>query len=73
MPRHKAIKQGNTNNLIEAECVGDRLRLWANGEFLVEVVDASISAGDVGIIAGAYKIKGTNIWFDNFRAEAVGP
>ena len=61
-----AILQGDSTNLIEAECVGSTLRLYVNGELVAEAEDTAFSQGDVGLIAGTYDIPGTDIRFDDF-------
>ncbi len=62
----KAIRLGTALNRLRADCVGDRLTLYVNGEKLAEVQDAEYSSGDVGLIAGTYQSAGTDIRFDNF-------
>ena len=61
-----AILQGDSTNLIAAECVGSTLRLYVNGELVAEAEDTAFSQGDVGLIAGTYDIPGTDIRFDDF-------
>jgi hypothetical protein len=51
---------------LRADCVGDRLSLYANGEKLVEAKDSDFASGDVGVLAGAYNEQGVDILFDNF-------
>lgn len=60
------IKTGVATNHIEVECVGDRLTLYANGEHLTTVNDASFQIGDVGLIVGAFDQTAVNVYFDNF-------
>jgi hypothetical protein len=62
----KAIRLGSALNHLRADCVGDRLSLYANGEKLVEVRDSEYQSGDVGLIAGTYQSAGTDIRFDNY-------
>jgi hypothetical protein len=62
----KAIRLGTALNRLRADCVGDRLTLYVNGEKLAEVQDAEFASGDVGLIAGTYQSAGTDIRFDNF-------
>ncbi len=66
------IRPGSQVNRVQAECVGDRLRLYANGHLLAEVQDDAFAHGDVGLIAGAFTDAGIIVEFDNFvvlRAE----
>ncbi len=61
-----AIKQGNATNRLRAECIGSTLRLVVNGETVMEVIDADISSGDVGLMAGTFSAPSADIVFDNF-------
>jgi len=62
-----AIIQGNSSNAISAICAGTRLALYVNGELLVEVNDAELTTGQVGILAGTFDVAGTSIFFDDFK------
>jgi len=61
-----AILKGAALNHLRADCVGDTLTLFVNGEKLAQVRDSSFAAGDVGLIAGSYETAGVDIRFDNF-------
>jgi hypothetical protein len=61
-----AILQGNTTNLLKAECVGDRLTLYANGVKLLEAFDSDLPNGDVGLIVGTFTATEVEVLFDNF-------
>jgi len=63
-----AIQQGATTNLIVAECIGDHLALYANGELLADERDGTFTSGDVGLIAGTFGKGGVDIEFDDFYA-----
>jgi hypothetical protein len=60
------IAGGQARNHLRADCVGSKLRLYVNGQELMEAEDADFRAGDVGVIAGAYDVQGVDIFFDNF-------
>jgi hypothetical protein len=62
-----AIKQGGTTNHIRADCIGDALTLYVNGQKINEVHDAEFTSGDVGLMAGSFDTPGTDIHFDNFQ------
>jgi hypothetical protein len=64
------ILKGTALNHIRADCIGDTLTLYVNGEKLAEVRDAEYPTGDVGLIAGTYETSGTDIRFDNFIVYA---
>jgi hypothetical protein len=51
---------------LRADCVGDTLTLYVNGEMIYQTRDAELTAGDVGLTAGTYRTPGTDIRFDNF-------
>ncbi len=51
---------------IRADCQGQTLRLYVDGNLLMEAQDADFSTGDVGVLAGAYATPGVDILFDNF-------
>ncbi len=61
------IKQGITSNLVEVECVGNRLSLFVNEQHLISVNDSSFPFGDVGLIVGAFEQPNVNVYFDNFK------
>lgn len=65
------ILQSSQENHLRAECNRDRLRLFANGTLLAEIVDKDFVQGDVGLIAGTFSAETTQIRFDNFVAEPL--
>jgi len=66
MPPSDAINQGDASNHLRADCVGNTLTLYVNGEILAEYKDSQFTSGDVGLIAGSFDVPGTEINFDNF-------
>jgi hypothetical protein len=56
---------GQVNN-IQADCRGDELSLYVNGELLEAVSDDAISQGDVGLGAGSGPEGHARVQFDNF-------
>jgi hypothetical protein len=64
-----AILPGFEPNLILVRCVGARLELHVNGQFVTAVEDDTWSTGDVGLIAGSYERGGVLIRFDNFSVQ----
>lgn len=66
MQPSETIKQGAAGNHIRADCIGDTLSLYANGEKLASTKDTEYAGGDVGLIAGAFDTAGTDIYFDNY-------
>ncbi|OGO65490.1 MAG: hypothetical protein A2Z45_02805 [Chloroflexi bacterium RBG_19FT_COMBO_55_16] len=64
-----SIHQGKTRNQLRAECIRTTLRLYVNDSKLAEVEDTDFSRGDIGLMAAALDVAGTNILFDNFVAQ----
>lgn len=63
----KLIKtEAGAVNHLRADCVGNRLTLYVNGEILADVTDADFTSGDVGLVGGTYEEAGTDMRFDNF-------
>ncbi len=60
-----AIKTGGQVNSIMAVCRADQLTLYANGELLESVTDATLTKGDVGLGAGSDETGNIRIQFDN--------
>ncbi len=66
------IKQGrDVTNVMRVECVGDTLRLYANGHLLSEVTDDTFSRGYIGLgvtsLAGSY----SEAAFDNIVVTSI--
>jgi hypothetical protein len=60
-----AINPGRDTNLLQAECIGDRLAFNVNGQKLAEVQDRDYLSGDIGLTAGTFTKEGVDIRFDN--------
>jgi hypothetical protein len=50
---------------IRADCIGDTLSLYVDGQQVAVVQDTSFISGNIGLIAGAFQEAGTDIAFDN--------
>lgn len=61
-----AALPGNVTNKLRADCIGDTLTLYVNGEEVLSIQDSTFTDGDVGLFAGTFDIAGTEILFDNF-------
>ena len=61
----EAILQGDATNHLRAVCKGDNLQFYVNGTLLADVHDATLPAGDVGLIVGTTETPGADILFDN--------
>jgi hypothetical protein len=62
----EAIKTGAATNRLRADCIGENLTFYVNGQKAASASDATLKTGDVGLIAGTFKEPGTDILFDNF-------
>lgn len=67
----ESIRNGQAVNHLRADCVGDVLRLYVNGQMLIEARNADFLSGDVGLVAGAYQEEGVEILFDNFMVKRL--
>jgi hypothetical protein len=61
------IQKGAALNHIRADCIGNVLTLYINGEKLQEVTDSEFSMGDVGLLAGSFNVGGIDIRFNHFQ------
>lgn len=66
MEPSSAIRTGNASNHIRADCIGNTLTLYVNGQRVAQEVDQTHASGDVGLIAGTWDEVGVEILFDNF-------
>ena len=73
MPPSEAIKQGNDTNHLRADCIGDTLSLYVNGQLVDSQQDTEYGAGNVGLIAGSFQEGGVDILFNNFVVKKVSP
>lgn len=60
------VINGNGKNTLRADCIGDTFTLYVNGEILMQVKDASIPYGDVGLYTGTFDAESTSILFKDF-------
>ncbi len=63
----EGIKKGNATNHIRADCVGEKLTLYANGAQVNQAYNKSLKGGDVGLAVRSGSLEGgTDIRFDDF-------
>lgn len=62
-----AVNTGNAPNLVRADCIGNTLTLYANGNLLASVEDSEFSAGSAGLAVGTKRNPGYEAFFDDFR------
>lgn len=65
MVQSDAVKKTSTNH-IRADCIGNQLSLYVNGQQVATATDADFTGGDVGLIAGTFTTPGVDIHFNNF-------
>jgi hypothetical protein len=66
-----AVNLGNAQNHIRADCIGEMLTLYVNGQQVSTAQDTTfLRGGKAGVFAGTYNAPGTDIHFDNFIATA---
>jgi len=64
---NSAVNTENVQNHLRADCIGDTLTLYVNGQQASSAQDSSfMGSGEVGVFAGTYDNPGTDIRFDNF-------
>ena len=70
----KAIKPGNAVNHLRADCSGDTLTFYVNGEKLLEKTDTSFKTGQVGLaVTSQPKSEPMDVRFDNFVVREIKP
>lgn len=66
MQSSSAIAEGAASNHLRADCTGEELSFYVNGELLSSVVDSEFTTGDAGLIAGTISSSQVEIVFDRF-------
>lgn len=68
--KNDAILGGDKVNILRVKCEGDSISLYANGNTLIEVRDASLSQGKIALFAGTDgDRKNVEIAFDDFTVS----
>ena len=60
------INMGMAINHLRADCIGDTLTFYVNGFPISQVNDATLTSGEVGLLAGTFDEGGVDIIFDQF-------
>lgn len=66
MQSSEHINKGLAVNHLRADCVGNTLSFYVNGFQVAQAQDATLTSGDIGILAGTFGTSGVDIVFDNF-------
>lgn len=60
------INTGVALNHLRADCSGDQLTFYVNGFPLSTVTDATLTSGEIGLLAGTFADGGVDVIFDQF-------
>ncbi len=66
MQYSEAVHTGLAVNHLRADCIGNMLTFYVNGQPLAQAQDADLAQGEVGLLAGAFSQPGVDVIFDNF-------
>ncbi len=66
MQSSENINKGLAVNHLRADCAGNTLTFFVNGFQVAQAQDSTLTAGDVGLLAGTFATSGVDIVFDNF-------
>ncbi len=70
----EAINQGlEATNRIRVVCQGNQFRFYVNDVHLVDVADATLGGGTVGLAAGTFDEPGIVTYFDNMVLRGLAP
>ena len=58
--------QKEAANHLRADCVGNTLTFYVNGNQVASAQDSDFANGDVGLVAGAFQNPGVDVLFDHF-------
>lgn len=61
----EAVSTGQNTNRLKIVAKGPNISFFANGEFLQEIIDTSLSSGYIGLDAGTFGTDLTLVSFDN--------
>ncbi|GAB4503247.1 MAG: hypothetical protein Fur0043_02390 [Anaerolineales bacterium] len=66
MKYSQAVHTGLAVNHLRADCVGNTLTFYINGQPVAQAQDADLTQGEVGLLAGTFSQPGVDVIFDNF-------
>ena len=61
-----SINTGLAVNHLRADCDGNSLNFYVNGNLVAQAQDADFVEGDIGLLAGTFAQPGVDVIFDNF-------
>jgi hypothetical protein len=65
MSPNDAIYQGKTTNHLRADCIGNSLTFYVNGQMVIRAKDSDFTDGDIGLMGGTFDIPSAEFSFDN--------
>lgn len=63
---NSSIHTGLAVNHLRADCIGNTLTLYVNGNPVAQAQDVDFTEGDVGLLVGTFSEPGVDVIFDNF-------
>lgn len=60
------LLQPNVVNHLRADCIGNALTFYLNGNQLAVAQNGDLASGDVGLLAGTFSQPGVDVSFDHF-------
>jgi len=66
MQSSSAIHTGVNINHLRADCAGNTLTFYVNGQQVASAQDGTLTQGDVGLLTGTFGQPGVDMIFDNF-------
>ncbi len=61
-----SVHKGLAVNHLRADCIGNTLTFYVNGQPVAQAQDADLTQGEVGLLAGTFSQPGVDVIFDNF-------
>lgn len=63
------IFQEDKKNTIRADCLGEQLALFINGNLVLNTTDVTFQSGFIGLVAGTPDTEGLIVYFDSFAVS----
>ncbi len=63
----EGVIQADGPNLVQGDCIGETLTLFANGQKLAEIQDSDLESGATGMLAGTHSNPGFEALFKTFK------
>lgn len=63
------IKTSASTNHLKLIVIGNKIEYYVNDTLLGSINDSSLAAGDIGIFASTFDVKGVHVSFDNIKVS----